>query len=189
MTNVEESNGSLRSPDVEEAIKRACCELLDRLSIPYEKTDHAYANTIEQCREIEKVLGCEICKNLLLTNRQMTDVYLLMLPGDKVFKTKFLSSQLGCSRLSFASAEQMLSLLNITPGSLSVLGLAYDRENKVRLVIDRELLTQESLGCHPCVNSSTLKLRTGDLLESFLPAVGHAPTFVDLPRDVETSPA
>ena len=158
-----------------------CYDLLDALSVPYVRVDHEHADTIEACHEIEKLLGCEICKNLLLTNRQMTEVYLLLMPGDKPFKTKLLSRQIGSARLSFASPEQMLQYLDITPGSVSVLGLMNDRESKVRLLIDRDLMKQETIGMHPCINSSTLGVKTRDLLDRLLPALGHEPTFVDLP--------
>lgn len=162
-----------------------CYALLDSLGIEYMRADHDYANTIEDCHEVEKISGCEICKNLLLTNRQMTDVYLLLMPGDKPFKTKILSKQIGSARLSFASTEQMLAHLDITPGSVSVLGLMNDKENKVRLLIDKELLAQEYIGCHPCINSSTLKLRTVDIIEKLLPAIGHEADYVELPWEVE----
>lgn len=161
--------------------KQLCYGRLNELGITFEVVDHDYADTIEQCHEVEKKLGCGICKNLLLTNRQMTDIYLLMMPGDKPFKTKYLSSQLGCARLSFATPEQMLSHLDITPGSLSVMGLINDTDGAVRLVIDRDLLKQEFIGCHPCINSASMKIRTDDILNVFLPSVNHTPTFVDLP--------
>ena len=162
-----------------------CYELLDRLGVEYARVDHEHADTIEACHEIEKLLGCEICKNLFLTNRQMTEVWLLLMPGEKPFKTKLLSKQIGSARLSFASAEQMLQYLDITPGSVSVLGLMNDRENKVRLLIDRDLLTQETIGMHPCINTSSLRIKTADLMEKILPAMGHEPTIVDLPWDPE----
>lgn len=162
-----------------------CYDILDRLGLEYERADHEFAFTIEVCHEVEKVLGCGICKNLLLTNRQMTDVYLLMMPGDKPFKTKVLSKQIGSARLSFASGDQMLKYLDITPGSLSVLGLMNDSENRVRLLIDSELLKEKFTGCHPCVNSSTLKIRTEDILKVFIPAVKHEPTFVELPWETD----
>ena len=162
-----------------------CYKLLDSLGIEYMRADHDYADTIEACHEVEKLLGCEICKNLLLTNRQMTDIYLLLMPGDKPFKTKILSKQIGSARLSFASAEQMLEYLDITPGSVSVLGLMNDRENKVRLLIDRELTEQEYIGCHPCINSSTLKIRTLDITQKLLPAMQHEASLVELPWEVD----
>ena len=158
-----------------------CYDLLDRLGIAYTRVDHEHADTIEACKEIEKLLGCEICKNLFLTNRQMTEVWLLLMPGEKPFKTKLLSKQIGSARLSFASPEQMLRYLDITPGSVSVLGLMNDSEKKVRLLIDRDLLGQESIGMHPCINTSSLRVKTADLTEKLLPAMEHEPTIVDLP--------
>ena len=158
-----------------------CYDLLDRLGIAYTRVDHEHADTIEACKEIEKLLGCEICKNLFLTNRQMTEVWLLLMPGEKPFKTKLLSKQIGSARLSFASPEQMLRYLDITPGSVSVLGLMNDSEKKVRLLIDRDLLSQESIGMHPCINTSSLRVKTADLTEKLLPAMEHEPTIVDLP--------
>lgn len=162
-----------------------CYELLERLGISYLRVDHEHADTIEACHAIEKLLGCEICKNLFLTNRQQTELWLLLMPGDKPFKTKLLSRQIGSARLSFASAEQMLQHLDLTPGSVSVLGLMNDREGKVRLLIDRDLLTQEAIGMHPCLNSSSLRIATTDLLGKILPAMHHEPTFVELPWDAQ----
>ena len=162
-----------------------CYDFLDSLGIEYQRVDHAFADTIEACEDVEKVLGCRICKNLLLTNRQMTDVYLLLMPGSKPFKTKILSKQIGSARLSFATAEQMAEYLDITPGSVSVLGLINDRGCNVRLLIDRDLLKEEYFGCHPCINSSTLKLKTADVIEKLIPATGHGITYIDLPTDAE----
>ena len=164
-----------------------CYTLLDSLGLDYARVDHDFADTIEACHEIEKLLGCEICKNLLLTNRQMTAIYLLLMPGDKPFKTKLLSKQIGSARLSFATPEQMLETLDITPGSVSVLGLMNDREGRVSLLIDRDLLQAEFIGCHPCINSSSLRIETADLLEKLLPAMGHEPQFVELPWDPDVT--
>ena len=122
----------------------------------------------------------QICKNLFLCNRQKTQFYLLMLEGEKVFKTKDLSKQLGVARLSFADPADMEKYLDITPGSVSVLGLMNDPDNAVQLVIDRPIAESASIGCHPCINTSSLKLRTADVLETFLPAVHHEPIFVHL---------
>lgn len=161
-----------------------CYALLDSLGVEYTRADHDFADTIEACLEVEKLLGCEICKNLFLCNRQETDFYLLLIPGAKPFKTKFLSAQIGSSRLSFASAENMEKLLDITPGSVSVLGLMNDSGKKVNLLIDRDLLKNEYIGCHPCLNSSTLKLKTADVIEKIIPAMEHEVRFVELPWDV-----
>lgn len=159
-----------------------CYDLLDQLGVTYDRADHGFADTIPDCEAVETVLGAEICKNLFLTNRQQTDFHLLLMPGRKPFKTKDLSHQIGSARLSFASPEHMLELLDIAPGSVSVLGLMNDRENRVRLLIDRDLLRDDFLCCHPCINSSTLKLRMPDVLEKLLPALGNCLTYVDLPQ-------
>jgi len=156
-------------------------DLLDSLHIPYERTDHQAAMTMEDCQEIDRILEIVICKNLFLCNRQHTHFYMLMMPGDKIFKTRDLSGQLGTSRLSFAEPEYMLEFLDITPGAVSVMGLMNDKENHVQLLIDRDILSGELMGCHPCVNTSSLRMKTKDILDRFLPAVGHAPIVVDLP--------
>ena len=162
-----------------------CYDLLDRLGVEYYRVDHEHADTIEACEEVEELLGCKICKNLFLTNRQQTDFYLLIMPGEKPFKTKLLSRQIGSARLSFAGPEHMERYLDITPGSVSVLGLMNDKEKKVRLLVDRDLLQEENFGCHPCINTSSLRFRTADLFDRILPALEHEPTFVELPWVVE----
>ena len=157
-----------------------CYDLLDSLEIPYKRIDHDAAMTMEACREVDNAFGAELCKNLLLCNRQCTDFYLLLTPGDKPFKTKLLSAQLGCSRLSFADGKYMEQYLDITPGSLSVLGLMNDKENKVQLLIDEDLLALPYFGCHPCINTSSLLMKTSDVTEKLIPAMGHAPRTVVL---------
>lgn len=166
-------------------LETKCYDFLDSLGVQYFRADHEHADTIEICHQVEKVLLCGICKNLLLTNRQLTEVYLLLMPGDKPFKTKLLSKQIGTARLSFASAEQMMERLSLTPGSVSVLGLLNDRGKSVHLIIDRDLLKEEYFGCHPCVNSSTLKFKTADLVTKLLPALGYEPQLVELPWETD----
>ena len=155
-------------------------DLLDSLGISYQRIDHEAAMTMEACAAIDAALDATICKNLLLCNRQCTSFYLLMIPGNKIFKTSALSKQIGSSRLSFASAEYMEQFLDITPGSVSVLGLMNDKENKVQLLIDEDVAKGEFFGCHPCINTSSLRIRTADLLEKIIPAMGHEPRFVTL---------
>ncbi|MBE6576945.1 MAG: prolyl-tRNA synthetase associated domain-containing protein [Ruminococcaceae bacterium] len=155
-------------------------DMLDALGVEYERIDHEAAMTMEVCADIDAALEATICKNLFLCNRQQTDFYLLMIPGDKHFKTKDISAQIGSSRLSFANAEHMERFLDITPGSVSVLGLMNDKEGSVRLLIDEDVLKGEYIGCHPCINTSSLKLRTDDLMNKIIPAMKHAPTMVKL---------
>ena len=157
-----------------------CYELLDSIPVEYERVDHNAAETMEACRAVEETLGAPICKNLFLCNRQQTAFYLCLIPGDKVFKTKELSGQIGSSRLSFAGGEHMQRLLDIAPGSVSILGLMNDREGQVRLLVDKDLLEEEYLGCHPCINTSSLRLRTQDVFGPVLQAMGHTMTVVEL---------
>ena len=158
----------------------AVYDLLDELEIAYERVDHEALQTIEACREVDETLGISICKNLFLCNRQKTKFYLLMMPGDKPFKTKELSSQINSARLSFASAEAMEEYLDILPGSVSIMGLMNDKENAVTLLVDEDVLKGEYVGCHPCVNTSSLKIKTTDVFDKFLKAVGHTATVVHL---------
>ena len=155
-------------------------DFLDGLNISYQRIDHPAAMTMEDCAAVDEVLQAVTCKNLLLCNRQKTAFYLLLIPGDKVFKTKDLSAQIGSSRLSFAGAEDMEQLLDITPGSLSVLGLINDQENRVQLLIDADVLQGEYIGFHPCINTTTLRLRISDLTDIIIPAMGHKPIEVTL---------
>lgn len=148
-------------------------DLLDKLGVAYERVDHEAAMTMEVCQEIDKVLQATICKNLFLCNRQETKFYLLMIPDKKVFHTKDLSAQINSSRLSFAKSEYMEKFLDITPGSVSVLGLMNDTENHVQLLIDEDVLKGEFIGCHPCINTSSIRFHTSDLVEKVLPAVNH----------------
>ena len=156
-------------------------DLLDFLNIPYERIDHEAAETMEACAEIDRALApAVICKNLFLCNSQKTKFYLLMIPGNKHFKTKEISHQINSPRLSFAPAEFMEKYLDIEPGAVSVMGLMNDTEHHVRLLVDEDILKGEYLGCHPCVNTSSLRMRTTDVFGLYLDAVGHDMTKVVL---------
>ena len=155
-------------------------DLLDELGISYERVDHEALQTIEAYQKVDETLGISICKNLFLCNRQKTAYYLLLLPGYKALKTKELSKQIPTSRLSFASGEDMEEYLNVTPGSATIMGLMFDPENRVQLVIDEELLKEEWFGCHPCINTSSLKLQTEDVIGKYLQAVHHEYLTVNL---------
>ena len=159
-------------------------DLLDKLGIDYIRTDHERTDTMEECNEIDKVLEVLICKNLFLCNRQKTNFYLLMMPGDKPFKTKELSSQINSARLSFASAEDMEKYLDIHPGAVSIMGLMNDHDNAVQLLVDEDVLKGQYFGCHPCVNTSSLKLKTEEGFTKYLDAVHHNYMTVTLKGDV-----
>lgn len=148
-------------------------DLLDSLGVKYYRTDHKAVGTIADCLEIDRILNIEICKNLFLCNRQKTAFYLLLIPGNKALQTKELSKQIPTSRLSFGSGENMERYLNVTPGSATVMGLMFDPDNQVQLLVDEEIFEQEEFGCHPCINTSSIKMKTKDLFEKVLPALHH----------------
>ena len=155
-------------------------DFLDSLGIEYYRVDHEHLDTMEQCEAVDVALETVLCKNLFLCNRQHTAFYLLMMPGAKPFRTKELSGQINTSRLSFAEPEYLLKYLDIIPGSVSIMGLINDKDCEVQLLIDKDVIKPDHIGCHPCVNTSSLKLRTEDVLEKYLPAVKHTPIFVEL---------
>ena len=158
----------------------AIYDRLEELNIPYVRVDHDHADTIEICHQVEQILEGKICKNLFLCNRQQTEFYLLMMPGDKPFKTKYLSAQLGCSRLSFADDGHMAQFLQTVPGSVSAMELLFDTEHHVQLVIDRELMNDAFISGHPGISTSTLRLKREDMLK-FVSSTGHEPIYIDLP--------
>ena len=183
--NIIETLFTGRPADTRTPREERCYDLLDSLGVGYFRVDHEHADTIQDCELVENLLGAKICKNLFLTNRQQTDFYLLIMPGEKPFKTKLLSKQINTARLSFGTPEQMELYLDTLPGSASVLGLMNDRENRVRLLVDKDLLSEETFGCHPCQNTSSLRFRTAELFERILPSMHHEPTFVELPWNPE----
>lgn len=159
----------------------ACYDLLDELGIAYQRVDHDPADTIPDCEKVEEYLGTKICKNLVLCNRQKTDFYLLLMEGEKPFRTKDLSKQIGSSRLSFAPPEEMEKYLGVTPGSATVLALMNDTGHRVRLLLDKSIAEADRIGCHPCINTSTLNLSMADIRGKLLPHLGVEPTIIDLP--------
>lgn len=159
-------------------------DLLDSLGVEYERVDHEPAETMEACRAIDEILApAVICKNLFLCNSNKSQYYMLMLPGDKQFKTKVVSKLVNSSRLSFGDAKYMEEFLDITPGSVSVLGLMNDRENKVQLIVDADILKREYFGCHPCINTSSICMRISDVFEKILPAVKHDYIMIEIPKE------
>ena len=158
----------------------AAYDLLDSLGISYTRVDHDVKMTVAACEDVDHTLGIQICKNLFLHNSKKTEFYLLMMPGEKKFVTKEVSKMIGSTRLAFANESYMEEFLDLTPGSVTILGLMNDKENRVQLLMDREVAESEFLGCHPCINTSSLKIRTRDILEKFLPAVGHSVKILDL---------
>ena len=173
-----------RPEDKREDREERCYDFLDNLGIEYYRVDHHPTDTMEACVAVCKVLGTDIKKNLFLCNTRKTKFYLLVMPGNKIFKTKFLSKQINSARLSFASAEDMVKYLDLYPGSCSVLGLINDKDNDVTLIIDRDILKKDIISCHPCKSTSSIRFSMKDLFEKVLPALHHEPIIVDLPSEI-----
>ena len=170
-------------PDDERIRKEEdCYDLLDKLGIQFQRIDHTPADTIEDCVQLEPLLQVKATKNLFLRNRARTAWYLLMMPGDKPFHTRDLIGQMGIQRLSFGEEDMLGSMLNLTPGSVSIMGLMYDTKKQVKLLMDREIVQNDYIRCHPCINTSTLKIKTDDVINKLLPFIGHYPIIVELPR-------
>ncbi|MBQ8209657.1 MAG: prolyl-tRNA synthetase associated domain-containing protein [Clostridia bacterium] len=162
-----------RPNDKRSRIEEQVYDTLEKLDIQFKRIDHSPAATINECAAIEKFLDVHICKNIFLTNNKK-DVYcLLLLKGDKKYEAGIVSRQIGSSRLSFASDGELMRYLGTTPGSVSVLSLINDTENKVTVAVDSDLLKNEYIGCHPCKNTSTLKIKTGDITEKFITHINH----------------
>ena len=171
--------GKPKDLDKRQEKERKCYEFLEKIGIDYEVVDHEEALDMDKCLEIETVLGVKICKNIMLCNRQETRFFIFMMPGDKKYVTKDVSKKIGMSRLSFAKQEHLKDYLNVTPGSVSVLGLLNDIDNRVELVIDRDVIGQNHIRCHPCVNTSTLKIKTDDFLTRIIPALNKEALIID----------
>ena len=177
-----------RPAEKRDPVEDGCYDLLDRLEIPYWRADHDPAAAVEACVAVAGVVGVPACKNLFLCTRNKSQYFLVMLPGDKPFRTADFSRILGTSRLSFGSPEDMLAMIGVVPGSVSILGLQYDKALRVRLCIDREITLQKYMRCHPCRNTSTLRIATTDVLDRLLPYLRHKPTIIELPRHAAAPP-
>jgi len=171
-----------RPTDTRSEVEIAIYDKLDALGMDYKRADRDHADTMADCLAIEKVLGVKICKNLFLCNRQKNSFYMLLMPGDKPFKTKFLTSQLNCARLSFAEADKMQEYLHTIPGSVSALELIFDTDNNIQLVIDNDLMSDEYICGHPSINTSTVRLLRDDMLK-YVRETKHEPTFIELPTE------
>lgn len=156
----------------EQDVKNAVIARLKELAVSYTLLEHQPIMTMTEGEAVARKLGIEACKNLLLVNRQ-GGLYLLLLDGGKKLDAKAVARQAGSSRLSFASADDMRESLAVQPGAVSILALMFDKDKRVRLLVDKDVAGREYIGCHPCVNTCSLRLRTKDVFETFLPAAGH----------------
>ena len=153
---------------------------LDAMGVAYASMEHAPAHTIEDCLENDKKLGGVTAKNYFLTTKNQKNFYLCLVRPEARFRTSDISKQVNSSRLSFGTDEQMQRLLRVHPGSVSPMGLMFDAENQVHLLVDSGLREVEKIAFHPCDNTQTLVMDSKDFFDVYLPSVHHTPVFVEI---------
>lgn len=166
--------------DARGALETKTYEELTRLGIKFERVDNDPVEAMDECTEIAGKLGTEIRKTIVVCNRQKTQYYLVILPADKRFDSKRFAQMMQCARVSFASAEDMESILGVQPGSATVMSILNDTDNKVQVVVDKAVADEKWFGCNPGANTTHLKIKTNNLLNNFLPAEGHKPEIIVL---------
>lgn len=161
-------------------LEKRIYEKLSELNISFDRVDNDTVETMEECVEINNKLGTEIRKTIIVCNDKKTKFYLVVLPAEKRFDSKLFRDKMQCSRVSFAKAEDMQELLNILPGSATVMSIINDKENIVQVVIDKEVATSEYFGCNTGENTRHIKIKTSDLINNFLNNTNHEPIIIDL---------
>ena len=156
--------------------EEAIYDVLEKLGIEFSRLDRIEGDS--ESEEVYGILGIRHLKNLLLCNAQKTNFYLLVMPADVPFKSSVLSKQLGTSRFSFAPEEYLMQFLHAKSGTSSILGLIFDKEHSVKLVIDERILDEKYFGCLPCTDSASLKFERDDILVKLLAFTGHSYTVV-----------
>ncbi|MCR1899643.1 prolyl-tRNA synthetase associated domain-containing protein [Irregularibacter muris] len=179
MINISEIVTTIPSDDRTKT-EKTVFSLLQKLNIPFERVDNDVVETMEECEEINQVLGTEIRKSIFLCNRKKTSFFLVVMPANKSLDVKSLGRKIGVSGLSFASGELMEKHLGAKPGSASVMGLVNDEDDYVQLIIDKEVAEAEWFGSNTGMNTSHIKIKTSDLLHKFLPQIGHKAEMIEL---------
>lgn len=161
-------------------LQRLVYETLEILRIPFARVDTDEAITMEECTAINEKLAIKMVKTLFLCNRQRTDYYLFITTGTKPFRAKDFSTALGISRVSFAPAEQLETMLGTCVGSATIFSSLLDIENRVRIIFDRDVLSEDWYGCSDGTTTSYVKVRTADIWQTFLAYTGHVPTVIEV---------
>ena len=136
---------------------------LDAHGIPYELTEHEAVFNMAEIAEVCLPHPEWDAKNLFVRDDKKRGYYLITLRGDKRVDLEAFREAQGLRRLSFASAADLGTMLGLTPGSVTPLGLLNDEEHRVRLYLDN-YFAGETIGVHPNDNTATVWLRTDDLV-------------------------
>lgn len=146
-------------------IKQKVYDKLNELNINYTADEHEAIFTIEELDKKGMYQRGEICKNLFLRDGSGKRHFLVVTPGHKEVDLKKVRAQIGSSRLSFGSAERLMNCLGLTQGSVSPFGVLNDKERRVELVFDKDLVNMDTLGFHPNINTATVWLSFEDMLK------------------------
>lgn len=166
--------------------RKQVLQLLDENRIPYELHEHERAFTIDDCLQMSFIdENVTICKNIMLCNRQKTQFYLMLLKPRTPFRTAVVSKALGVSRLSFAPEEALEEKLHLTSGSVSPLGLMFDRDHEITLCYEPGICDTKQIAFHPCDNAATVIFTQEAFWKQVIPALGIHPVKVELPKPEE----
>ncbi len=166
--------------DYKTALQQNVYQTLEYLQIPFDRVDTAEAITMEDCVEINKKLDMDMVKTLFLCNRQQTKFYLFITKGDKPFHAKDFSHALGISRVSFAPAEKMETMLGTKIGAATVFSMLLGTAASVNVIFDKEVLEDAYYGCSDGTTTGYLKIKTELITTKFLPYVKHRAIVIEV---------
>ena len=161
-----------------EAAKPAL-EKLDELGIKYYYYEHPLAKTMEDCEGIGADVGAKHFKNIYACDHTETNFFIIIIRADKKFRTSEVSRKLGVSRLSFCTDEMLQENLGVVSGAVTPLALMNDKEHKTLLVVDKDILRDEMVCCHPLTSDASVAMHRYDLIK-FVRACGNEIKFLDI---------
>lgn len=151
---------------------------LAELGIASKTVDHDAVFTVEEAKALRGELPGGHIKNLFLRNKK-EEMWLVVAEEDKRIDLKALGELLGAGKLSFGSADRLMTYLGVLPGAVTPFSIINDKQRKVTVVLDQDLLEKNPVNCHPLVNTKTTAIAPQDLLR-FLEAEGHKPQLLRL---------
>lgn len=144
--------------------KQEVYELLNSKNIKYEIQEHEAIYNMEELSKIDLLYPESDAKNIFVRDDKKSNYYLITIKGSKKVDLKNFKDKYNTRRLSFSSSEDLLNILNLTPGSVTPIGLLNDKDLKVKFYIDKELIDMNMIGVHPNDNTATIWLKTSDLI-------------------------
>jgi len=171
--------------EFENETQRMIYEALEELKIPFDRVENDFMISMEDCEAVNKKMNTRMAKNLFLCNRQKTEFYLFITKDNKHFNTKIFSKAMGISRVSFAPEETLTEYLGTKIGATTIFSLVYDKDCKVHLVIDKDVLEEKFHACNDGTNNAHIKITTKDLMEKYLKYTKHEPVIIEFKEEEE----